>query len=191
MTERFFQHIKKFVAFGKDDFTDALAFFQYKKVEKKEVLMEAGQLCRQCFFVLKGCLHMYFINDKGVEKNIQFAIENWWMSDYLAYHHQQSTGFYIQAAEASHVLCLDYDKQNQLLEAFPQLESYFRHVYQIAYGASIMRMKYQFDYSKEEIFFSFNEQFPEFVQRVPQYMIATYLGLTPEYVSELRKKKRS
>ncbi|MDF9795972.1 CRP-like cAMP-binding protein [Catalinimonas alkaloidigena] len=191
MKDRFFQHINKFMAFDKDDFTEALSYFQYKEVDKKEMLMEAASVCRQCFFVLKGCLHMYFINDKGVEKNIQFAIENWWMSDYLAYQHQQKTGFYIQAAEASELLCLDYDKQNQLLTAFPQLESYFRQVYQIAYGASIMRVKYQFDYSKEEIFFSFSEQFPEFVQRVPQYMIATYLGLTPEYVSELRKKKRS
>lgn len=168
-----------------------LSYFQIKELDKKEILMEAGKLCNSSFFVLHGCLHMYYINDKGIEKTIQFAIENWWLSDYLAYHHRQPTDFYIQAVESSRVLCIDYDRQNKLLTAFPILETYFRHVYQIAYGASIMRVKYLFDYSKEEIFLRFSEQFPEFVQRVPQYLIASYLGLTPEYVSEIKRKQRS
>jgi hypothetical protein len=64
-------------------------------------------------------------------------------------------------------------------------------IYQIAYGAAIMRTKYLFDSSKEEIFLSFSKKYPEFVQRVPQFQLATYLGLTPEYVSEIRKKRRS
>nr|WKN38284.1 Crp/Fnr family transcriptional regulator [Tunicatimonas sp. TK19036] len=191
MTESFYQHIRKFVAIERDDFADVLSYFQVKALDKKEMVMEAGPLCNHSFFVLKGCLHMYYVNDRGVEKTIQFAIENWWLSDYLAYHHRQKTDFYIQAVEASHVLDIDYDRQNQLLEAFPLMETYFRNIYQVAYGASIMRVKYLLDYSKEEIFFQFSEQYPEFVQRVPQYLIASFLGLTPEYVSEIRKKKRS
>ncbi|MEQ9439129.1 MAG: Crp/Fnr family transcriptional regulator [Cyclobacteriaceae bacterium] len=191
MTEPFYQHLQKFIALDKADFTEVLSYFQIKELDKKEILMEAGKLCNSSFFVLHGCLHMYYINDKGIEKTIQFAIENWWLSDYLAYHHRQPTDFYIQAVESSRVLCIDYDRQNKLLTAFPILETYFRHVYQIAYGASIMRVKYLFDYSKEEIFLRFSEQFPEFVQRVPQYLIASYLGLTPEYVSEIKRKQRS
>ncbi len=153
--------------------------------------MEAGKLCRYNFFVLKGCMHMYYINDKGIEKTVKLAIENWWISDYLAFHHQQQTDFYIQAVETTQVLCIDYDRQAELLAKFPQMETYFRNIYEIGYGASIMRIKFQFEYSKEEMFLRFEEQFPEFVQRVPQYLLATYLGLTPEYLSEVRRKKQS
>ncbi|WPP52440.1 Crp/Fnr family transcriptional regulator [Catalinimonas niigatensis] len=191
MTEQLYKHITKFIPFEAQHFDEVLSYFQVHEPDKKDKLTEAGTLCNQCYFVLKGCLHMYYVNDKGVEKTIQFAIENWWIADFLAYHHRQSTGFCIQAVEASQVLSLDYHSQNKLLERFPNLEAYFRNVYQIAFGTSIMRVKYLFDYSKEEIFFNFSEEYPEFVQRVPQYMLASFLGLTPEYVSELRRKKRS
>ena len=71
------------------------------------------------------------------------------------------------------------------------METYFRKVYQIAYGASLVRLKYIFNYSKENIYFHFTENFPEFEQRVPQYLIASFLGLTPEYVSKIRNQKLS
>ena len=71
------------------------------------------------------------------------------------------------------------------------LERYFRTIYQIAYGASLIKVKYLYDLSKEEIYLHFTEHFPDFAQRVPQYLIASFLGLTPEYVSEIRAKNRS
>ena len=68
------------------------------------------------------------------------------------------------------------------------MEVYFRNIYEIAYGAAIMRMKYIFTYTKEEIYFKFRDAFPDFVNNMPQYLVATYLGLSPEYVSKLRRK---
>jgi CRP-like cAMP-binding protein len=191
MVNSFFDHLNKYIKIDKHDFEKIISYFQVLDVSKKEVLMEAGSLCNYNFMVLNGCLHMYYINDKGTEKTIQFALENWWITDQLAYHHHRKTEFFIQAIEPGQVLKISREKEDQLLSDFPILEGYFRHIYQIAYGASIMRTKYLFDHSKEEMFFSFSEQFPEFVQRVPQYQLASYLGLTPEYVSEIRKKRRS
>lgn len=191
MVSSFFDHINKYIKIDKQDFKKVLTYFKIVDVIKKETLMEEGTLCNYNFMVLKGCLHMYYINDKGTEKTVQFALENWWITDHLAYHHHRESEFFIQAIEPGQVLKISRDKEAQLLSDFPIMEGYFRHIYQIAYGASIMRTKYLFDNSKEDIFFSFSEQFPEFVQRVPQYQLATYLGLTPEYVSEIRKKRRS
>lgn len=191
MTTQLYNHITQFVKLSEKDFEKVISYFQVLDVSKKEVLMEAESLCNYNFMVLNGCLHMYYINDKGTEKTIQFALENWWITDQLAYHHHRKTEFFIQAIEPGQVLKISREKEDQLLSDFPILEGYFRHIYQIAYGASIMRTKYLFDHSKEEMFFSFSEQFPEFVQRVPQYQLASYLGLTPEYVSEIRKKRRS
>jgi hypothetical protein len=109
----------------------------------------------------------------------------------LAFLKQSETDFYIQAVENTEILSIDFEKQEALLNRFPALEKYFRMVYQIAYGASIMKMKYVFNHSKEDIFFLFREHYPAFIQRIPQYLLASFLGLTPEYLSEIRKKKRS
>lgn len=191
MSEKLYNHLKKFVEIDSNDFPEIISYFKFESIDKKEVIMHAGKKCNSNYFVLTGCLHMYFVNDKGTEQTIQFGIENWWITDSLAFHHQNITEFYIRAVENSEILTLDFSKQHELFEKFPEIENYFRHVYQIAYGASIMRMKYIFDYSKEEIFYRFREQFPDFVNRVPQYLIASYLGLTPEYLSQIRSKSVS
>ena len=191
ITDRLYRHLNQFINCKEADFTAILSYFQLQSFEKKDILMEAGKTCDRHFFVLQGCLHMYYINDKGSEKTVKLAIKNWWISDYQALYHRQKTAFYIQAVENTQVLLIDHKSQEKLIEAFPCMNAYFRQVYQIAYGATIMRIKFLYEYSKEEMFFRFNEQFPEFVQRVPQYLLATYLGLTPEYLSEIRKKRRS
>ncbi len=191
MAEPLLQHISKFVTLKEEDQTPILTYFQAKKVAKKENLLEAGNLCKHHFFVVQGCLRMFFINEKGVEQTTYFAIENWWLTDYLAFQAQQSTSFYIQAVEESRVLALDFYGQEQLLAQYSQLERYFRLIYQRAYGAAQLRMKYLYEFSREEHYYHFQDHFPEFMQRIPQYLLASFLGFTPEYLSEIRKKKRS
>ncbi|WP_350287294.1 Crp/Fnr family transcriptional regulator [uncultured Croceitalea sp.] len=191
MSKELFQHINRFIEVDEVDFQKIASFFSPRSLKKKEVLVKASSQCNSNHFVLKGCLHMFFISNNGTERTVQFAIENWWLTDFLAYHNQTTTDFYIQAVEDTQIISITYNKQEQLLKQFPQLEKYFRCIFQISYGASLVKMKYQFDLSKEEIYFHFTTQFPEFAQRVPQYLIASFLGLTPEYVSEIRGKKRS
>lgn len=187
----FYAHLNQYVAISDEEFSDMLSYFDERSLGKKEILMHAGVPCTHNHVVLKGCLHMYFVNEKGVERTVQFALENWWLTDFLAFPNRFNTDFYIQAVEKSEVLSISLDQQELLLEKYPQLERYFRMIYQIAYGASLMKMKYLFDFSKEDIYLHFVEQYPTFAQRVPQYLIASFLGLTPEYVSEIRAKKRS
>lgn len=186
-----FLHISKFMEMDINDFPHILAAFNIIKVPKKNLLMAADRLCEAHFFVIKGCLNMYYISENGHKQTVQFAIENWWLTDYLAFGAQKKSEFYIQAVEPTTVLRIDFKGQEELLARYPYLEKYFRTIYQIAYGASLMRVKYQYGLSKEENYFHFAERFPDFVQRVPQYLIASYLGLTPEYVSEIRKKHLS
>ena len=187
----FFDHLNQFVTISEKEFEIIRSYFETQNLKKKQLLMKADGPCDQIYFVLKGCVHMYFITERGTERTVQFALENWWITDFLAYQKQTSTHFFIQAIENTVVLSVRYGEYERLLHDFPQLERYFRIIFQIAYGSSIMKMKYLFDFSKEEIYFHFTEHFPEFAQRVPQYLIASFLGLTPEYVSEIRSKKRS
>lgn len=191
MLEQFFDHLNKFTEISEEEFAEIITYFEIQKFGKKQILMQAGNLCNKHFFVLNGCLQMFYTNEKGTEQTLQFALENWWLTDNLAFKQQRKTDFCVQAVENSEVLCIDFQKQELLLERFPKLERYFRNVFEKAYGTAQMRIKYIFDFSKEEMFLAFRDQYPEFIQRVPQYLLASFLGLTPEYLSEIKSKRLS
>lgn len=187
----FQQHIEKFVQISSDEFEEIKKFFDTKEVDRKENLLVEGQICRHHYFVLTGLLRKFYINEKGIEQTTEFAIETWWLTDNFAYERNVSTEFYIQAVEKSLVLYITQEKQEKLLEKFPVMERYFRFVYQRAFAAAQKRIKFLFSFSKEEFYFQAVKNHPDFVQRVPQYLIASYLGFTPEYLSEIRKRLRS
>ncbi len=188
MSEQLINHFRKFVEIKEEDMPGMLAFFKRVNVGKKENVIEIGKICRSNYFVEKGCLRMFFINDKGVEQTTQFAIENWWITDYAAFQNQQPAGFYIQAVEKTAAASITFELQEKLLNQYPQLERYFRIIQQRALAAAQQRIKYLYDFSREELYHHFIEKYPEFTQRIPQYLLASFLGFTPEYLSEIRKK---
>lgn len=186
--EHFIKHIKKYVSLSVDDLQVLSQYTKVISVKKKQFLLEEGKISRFNYFLEKGLLRMFFIDDKGVEQITQFALENWWLSDYMSFSMKTPSHFYIQAIEHSEIVVVEQHKLEELVKQLPQLERYFRINMQRAYAASQMRFKYFYDYSKEENYRQFVSLFPAFVKRIPQYMLASYLGITPEYLSELRKK---
>ncbi|MAE83427.1 MAG: cyclic nucleotide-binding protein [Flammeovirgaceae bacterium] len=185
-----FAHIQRHVNIKEEELDDICSYFHIENYRKKETVLSAGSIARRNFFVVQGCLHMSFINKKGVSQTIQFAIENWWMTDLTSYLFNTESQFSIQAVENTQVLSISSEREEELYQEHPKMERYFRKIYQIAYAAFLCRTKYSFELSKEEMYWQFVESFPEFAQRVPQYLIASYLGLSPEYVSEIRSRKR-
>ena len=185
----FIQNIRKFIDLEDNSIPVLEGFIRSSIVKKNEFLLKEGQVCRSLYFVEKGCLRMFFINKKSAEQITQFAIENWWLSDYFSFIGKNPSDYYIQAVEKSEVVVIDSLMFDELLKEIPQLEKYFRILMQKAVAAAQHRSKLQYQMTKEEFYQHFVTSFPEFNQRVPQYMIASYLGLTPEYVSELRKKR--
>ena len=155
------------------------------------MLLHENTVCNTHYFVKKGCLRLFFTNDKGLEQTIQFAIENWWLTDYMAFGTTSKSEFGIQAIENSEVLAITYQNQEELVKQIPELERYFRLVFQLAYAASLLRTKYLFDFSREEFYNHFNDNFPEFTNRIPQHLLASYLNMTPKYLSEIKKKAKS
>ncbi|SMC41485.1 Crp/Fnr family transcriptional regulator [Moheibacter sediminis] len=191
MSGIFKAHLEKFIQVSEEDFPLILDYFHVLNVRKKENLLVEGNVCKFHYFVLEGCLRKFFINEKGTEQTTEFAIETWWITDHLAYEHKLVTDFYIQAVEKSVVLVISQEAQEELLIKFPEMERYFRFVYQRAFAAAQRRLRYLFNYSKEEFYHKMVEAQPAFVQRIPQYLIASFLGFTPEYLSEIRAKSLS
>jgi CRP/FNR family transcriptional regulator, anaerobic regulatory protein len=182
-------HIKNYISLSDKETEQISDYFTLSTYSKKDFLLREGDTCRQTYFVEKGCLRMYFVNDKGTEQITQFAIENWWITDYMSFDRQTPSPFYIQAIENAEVISIDQQQQEELLKMIPKMERYFRLVLQRAYAAHQLRIKFLYDLSKEESYQHFIAAFPGFAQRIPQYMLASYLGFTPEYLSEIRKKK--
>ena len=185
------EHINRFVRVSDREFEEILSYLNPVCAKKKQNLHEAGKVCKSNFFVRKGCLRLFFINDKGVEQTIQFALENWWLSDYASFSSQQTSLFYIQAVEKSEVVAINFPAQEKMLQQFPQMERYFRLIHQRAHAASQYRLKGLFSQTREKIYRNFCKQYPAFVQRIPQYLLASFLGFTPEYLSEIRRKRIS
>ncbi|UTX48210.1 Crp/Fnr family transcriptional regulator [Chryseobacterium sp. MA9] len=189
--DTFKAHLDKFITINDEEFASIISFFQILKVKKKENLMFEGDICKFKYFVLEGCLRKFFVNEKGVEQTTEFAIENWWMSDTFAFEKQMKSSFNIQAVENSSILAIDFQSQEILLKKHPVMERYFRMVYQTAYAAAEKRIRYIYEMTKEEYYVHFSTLYPWFIQRIPQYLIASFLGFTPEYLSEIRAKLRS
>lgn len=192
MTQSFRIHIEKFVGkFSEQEWTSILSFYNLMEVDKKEILQEMNTPCNRIYFVIQGCLRSFFVKSNGVEQTTDFAIENWWITDNLAFEQKQDSAFTIQAVEKTSVFYITYDNLQQLMAKHSVMQRYYRLVYQRAYGAAQYRIKYLYEYSREELYFHFEECFPEFIQRIPQYLIASYLGFSPEYLSEIKKKRVS
>jgi CRP/FNR family transcriptional regulator len=189
MYHALFSHINRFINLSTQEQEILASMLKSTSFKKKAFLHEAGATCRANYFVVKGCIRLYFIDIKGAEQTTQFAIENWWISDLTSYLFQKPSDFYIQAAEATEVIIIEHHHYDELFERLPKLERYFRLIFQKLHQASQIRIKYLYSQTAEERYTNFTKSFPEFVQRVPQYMLASYLGFTPEFLSKIRAKK--
>ena len=181
-------HIARYVALTPAEVQTVSTYFTCQTVPRKACLFEAGQPCPGNYFVLQGCLRLYFVTEKGVEHITRFALENWWLTDYVSFLNQQPSMFSIQALAPTTVAVINYQDQESLLALVPALERYFRLLLQRTAAADQNRWVFQMRHSAEERYRHFSRAFPGFVQQVPQYMLASYLGCTPEFLSKVRAK---
>lgn len=187
--EPLFRHIDRFARLSNEDKACLSAALLKREVKRKEYLLREGGYCKANYFIVNGCFRMYFVDGKGVDQIVQFGIDNWWITDYVSYGTGRPSQFHIQAVEAATVIVWDQHEEERLFREVPVMERYFRQVLQRTVAAAQQRARYFSDFSGEERYRHFFNAFPEFVQRVPQYMLASYLGFTPEFLSKIRAGK--
>jgi CRP/FNR family transcriptional regulator len=189
MYDALLQHIKKHVPLTAEEEAIVSSYLRHKSVSKKEYLLKQDEVCTASYFVAKGCLRMYTVTDNATEQMIQFAIDNWWMADYTSLNMHKPSPFFIQAVENCEIIALPGNTQEELLARVPAMERYFRIVLQRAYAATQMRVHFIYNMTAKQRYEYFNNLFPGFVQRVPQYMLASYLGFSAELLSKIRAGK--
>ena len=171
-----------------DQFNYWSSLFIPKKMKKGEFLLNEGEVAKYSAFVVKGCLRLYTIDNKGKEHIMQFAPENWWIGDMDSLSKGTPSVYFIDALEDSDVLLIDFPSHEKALCDIPPLAFFFQQLMQNRQMASQKRIINSMSASAEERYLDFLKTYPSFMQRVPQHMIASYLGITPESLSPIRKQ---
>jgi CRP/FNR family transcriptional regulator, anaerobic regulatory protein len=182
------EHIRKFVHLTQEEEYLLLSKIEIKTVKAKSVLLHAGEVCKETYFVNSGLLRSFNVNDNIVEHILHFACEGWWMGDLYSLITQKPGNLFIEALEDSELVILSKEKQEELYLEIPKLERFFRILTENSLVAHQERLMDNLSLSAEERFEKFCQKYPSLIQRVPQRQIASYIGVTPEFLSKLKKK---
>ncbi|MDR3712961.1 MAG: cyclic nucleotide-binding domain-containing protein [Puia sp.] len=188
MYELLLHKISETVPLTEDDREIIKRHFTPKKLKKKQFLLQEGDVANRLAFVEKGALYSYSTDSKGARHIIQFAFEGWWISDLYSYFTKEPSKLAIEVLEECELLLMDYGQQQALLKSCPAFETYTRTLYQNAYIALQGRIENTIGLSTEEKYARLAEQYPMIPNRVPLHLIASYLGVTPETLSRIRKQ---
>ena len=155
---------------------------------KGQYIVQEGDTYRYQTFIISGKVRTFYLDDNGNEHIIAFGIENWWVGDICSFTTQSPAEFNTQCLESTTVVQISYKDMEQLYLDIPALERYFRIIIQKAYGNMSKRIVRNHSLTAKERYLLFKEAYPEIIQRVPQYMVASYLGITKEFLSSIRKQ---
>ena len=188
MFELLLKKIGEKVQLTEEEETLCRSFFIPKKLRKKQYLLQEGDIAKYGAFVEKGILRSYTIDEKGNEHIMQFAFEGWWIADQYSLLTGEPAVYTIDALEDSELLLLTRQAQDEMMERIPKLEKYFRILLQNSVIASQRRLIGSLSKSAEARYNDLVQSCPSIPQRVPQHMMASYLGITPETLSRIRKQ---
>jgi len=188
MYELFFKKLSEKIAFTQDEQAIIKTYLTPKKLRKKQYLLQEGDVCKVIAFVEKGALREYSISENGAEHIIQFALEGWTISDLYSFLTGEPATYNIDALENSELVLISKAAQEELLKKVPKYETYTRLQLTGAYLAMQKRVTSIISLSLEQRYANLTSVYPNIIQRVPQHMIASYMGLTPETLSRVRRK---
>ena len=191
MYELFFKSFNEKVSLTPEEQDRITTYLKPRKIRKKQYLLQEGDVCKSIAFVEKGALRAYSIDDSGAEHIIQFALEGWTISDLYSFLTEEAATYNIDALEDSEVILISRVAHYEMLEKIPKYQSYILHLITGAYLAMTRRLTSVISNSSEERYETISELYPNILQRVPQHMIASYMGLKPETLSRVRRKLSS
>lgn len=188
MYEQLLKTVQQKVTLTSDEAELLKQFFTLKKVRKRQYMLNEGEVCKYNLFVAKGLLRSFGVEENGYEQVVQFAVEGWWISDLNSFFSGDVAVYNIEALEDCELLLLTRQSMDEMLEKLPKMERYFRLLMQNHIVALRQRIIASQRHSAEERYIRLIEGFPTILARVPQQYIASYLGMTPETLSRVRKQ---
>lgn len=185
MSEILRQQIEKITPLTDNEFEYILSHFTTKKIKKHQFLIQEDNFVQNDYFVIKGLLKAYYVNHEGKEHIMQFAMEDWWITDYQAYFNETKATLNIDCIEATEVLCLSLHNREKLCADMHKIEHFFRKKSNSGYVALQRRILSLLNSNAKERYEQLFHQYPTLFQRVPKTLIASYLGVSRETLSRL------
>lgn len=180
--------ISEKISVTEEEFAFCTSLFTTRKLRKKQYLLQEGDVCRYTAFVSKGILRSYTLDEKGNEHILQFALEGWWAADLYSFLTDEPSLFNMDTLEDAELLLITRPSWDILMEKVPKFERYFRILIQNNLIATQRRLLESMSVTAETKYLKFVNAYPDCMQRIPQHMIASYLGITRETLSRLRKE---
>nr|WP_315033740.1 Crp/Fnr family transcriptional regulator [uncultured Chryseobacterium sp.] len=168
------------------EFVDA---FVETKIKKRQFIVQPDFTAQYRHFIVQGAFRAYVVGDRGSDHTISFAVEDWWITDYNSYIYQQPATMFVVALEDSIILRISFEKEQELKKANHKFETIFRNMAERGLASQQRRMIANLTLSAEERYDDFLIKYPHIVQRLPQYVLASYLGMTTEFLSKIRNNK--
>jgi len=187
MFEVLFSHITEKVQISEDETELIKGLFVSRKLKKRQFLLQEGDVCKHLSFVSKGLLRSYNIDDKGAEHISLFAWEGWWISDFHSFLSGDAAVFNIDALENTELLMITQPNYEALTLAVPTMDRYFRILYQNSLVTKDRRLMSSITHNAEDKYRQLVEKHPDIHKRIPQNLIASYLGIAPETLSRIKK----
>ena len=187
--EKLIDHINNLVPLEEGEAELFISFFTLAYVRKRQFIIQPNFPVKHRSYVAQGSLRAYVVGEEGQDHTIAFAIEDWWISDYNSYINQQPATMFVIALEDSTLLQIDFEKEQKLKSINPKFETFFRIKAERTATSFQRRIISNLTMTAEERYDLFLEKYPTIAQRVPQYALASYLGMSTEFLSKIRNRK--
>jgi CRP-like cAMP-binding protein len=184
-------HIQKKVSLSEEEAQEFISCFKLTKVKKRQFIIQPDFVAKHRNYVLQGAFMGYVVADAGQEHIIQLATEDWWISDYNSYIFQQPATMFVMALEDSVILQLDFASEQKLKSMNHKYETFFRITAERSFAGMQRRIISNLTKTAEERFHELEDNYPQIANRFPQYVIASFLGMTTQYLSKLRNIRGS
>jgi CRP-like cAMP-binding protein len=182
-------HFQKFIEITPGDRAKIISCFKEVKIKKRQFIVQPNFVASHRNYVVHGALRSYIVADEGQEHTIAFAIDDWWITDYNSYIFQKPATMFVVALEDSVLMQIDYEKEKELKATHQKFETFFRTIAERGLAYYQRRLISNLTQSAEERYEEFELKYPLISQRVPQYALASFLGMTTEYLSKLRNQR--
>ncbi len=188
IVEALLENISRYITLTAGETERFFSLVEEKKIRKKQLLLQDGDICKHSIFVKQGCLRGYTIDKQGTEHNITFAPAGWWIADLYSLFTGKPGQLFIETTSDSVIQLLSREKQEQLFQEIPAFERFFRILTENALVSNQQRVIDNLSLSAQERYMKFCERYPTLINELPQKHIASYIGVTPEFFSKMLSK---
>ena len=188
LNDRFLTYISNYITLDKEELELLNSKVTERTYLKNQYIVQQGDICKSANFIISGCTKTFYMDAQGQEHIVMFSIEDWWTSDLGSFITQTPADFNVQCLEPTTLIQFTYYNLEDLYVQIPQIERLFRKIIERAFVASQKRIIHNFSLDAKERYKLFRTKYPEIDRRVPQYMIASYLGITKEFLSKIKSQ---